>query len=56
MADLQFRFRCYDVADCDVVIYSKLRASIIEAVQSHMKDVHGEVLSEEDVSPFIETV
>lgn len=50
----RFRFECRDVADCDVVIYSEFEASIFEAARSHLKDVHGREVTDEDVAPFIE--
>lgn len=50
----RFRFECRDVADCDVVIYSELEASIYEAARSHLKDVHGREVTDADVAPYIE--
>lgn len=56
MAQMRYRFQCFDVADCDVVIYSEFRSSIVEAVQSHWRDAHGEDLTEAEVAPMIEAV
>ena len=52
----RYRFRCQDVADCDVIIYSELEESIFEAARSHLKDVHGRDVSDEHVAPYIETL
>lgn len=54
MADVRFRFECRDVADCDVVIYSEFRESVVEAAISHLKAVHDRDATDEDVAPFIE--
>lgn len=56
MTELRYRFQCFDVADCDVVIHSAFKESIIEAVLSLMKDVHNENLTPEDIEPMIETI
>lgn len=55
MVNLQYHFRCYDLGDCDIAIYSEYRESMVEAVQSHFRDAHGEELSEAEVAPLIET-
>jgi predicted small metal-binding protein len=54
MDQARYRFECRDVADCDVIIYSELRESIFEAARSHLKDVHGRDVSDDDVAPYIE--
>lgn len=56
MVEMRYRFQCYDVADCDVVILSEFRESLIETVQSHMRDVHGEDLTPAEVEPLIEPI
>lgn len=56
MVNLQYRFQCYDLGDCDIAIYSEFRESIIEAVQDHFQEAHGETLTEDEVAPLIETV
>ena len=52
----RFRFECNDLADCDVVIYSEFRDSILEAARSHMKDVHGLDLTDDELAPYITEV
>lgn len=54
MEGTRYRFECRDVADCDVVISGELRASVIEAARSHLRDVHGRDLSDDDVAPYVE--
>lgn len=56
MDKARYRFECRDVADCDVIIYSEIRASIFEAARSHLKDVHGRDVSDEEVAPYIEEI
>lgn len=52
----RYRFECRDVANCDVIIMGELRESVVEAAQSHLKDVHGRDVSEADVEPYIESI
>ena len=54
MVTERYRFACYDVADCDVVIYSEFEASIYEAARAHLKAVHGRDVSDEELAPYIE--
>lgn len=56
MDNARYRFECRDVADCDVIIYSEFRESIFEAARSHLKDVHGRDVTDDDVAPYIEEV
>ena len=56
MDKARYRFECRDVADCDVIIYSELRESIFEAARSHLKDVHGWDVSDDEVAPYIEEI
>lgn len=54
MERARYRFICRDVADCDVEIYSEFKESIFEAARSHLKDVHGRDVSDDEVAPYIE--
>lgn len=56
MGTERYRFECHDVADCDVIIHSEFEESIYEAARSHLKDVHGRDVSDEDVAPYIEAL
>ncbi|SFS91569.1 Protein of unknown function [Halostagnicola kamekurae] len=56
MVTERYRFECHDVADCDVIIYSEFEESIYEAARSHLKDVHGRDVSDEEVAPYIEAL
>ncbi|WP_331236157.1 DUF1059 domain-containing protein [Natronorarus salvus] len=54
MVTERYRFECRDVADCDVVVYSEFEESIYEAARSHLEDVHGREVTDEDLAPYIE--
>jgi len=56
MSSVRYRFECRDVADCDVVIYAEFRESVVEAARSHLRDVHGRDVDDEDVLPLVEAV
>lgn len=56
MVEERYRFECSDPGDCDVVIYSELEASIYEAARSHLKDIHGREVSDEELAPYIEVL
>lgn len=54
MVTERYRFECRDVADCDVIIYSEFEESIYEAARSHLKAIHGQDASDDDIAPYIE--
>jgi hypothetical protein len=37
-----------------MIIYSEFEESVYEAARSHLKDVHGRDVSNEEIAPYIE--
>lgn len=56
MDGTRYRFECRDVADCDVVITAQLRASVVEAARSHLRDVHGREVTEAELDAYVQEV